>query len=239
MKRISIWMAVLALWCLGVSTTFAQDFKLLMSKTIMDLPNYKKAAAINEITDWTEVTDGGIYSNFMDVHNMLETMRTPGMKGLEAAQQFRKMRDHTVLTFKFEDGTRRNIYNIVAKHGKVTKKLTTSGYFFMNLPMSDKEVELTVSAVHDPDHPIHFKCKSEPFGNDSIYLFQLDKVCQKIDDTFNLEVMMSDSTWVNMPITNQKFQCLFSSRECYPVQAFLGVTDKKLELDVRKWNPGV
>ena len=232
-------MIVLAIWCLATTTAFAQDFRLLMSKSIMELPNYKKAAAINQITDWVEVTDGGIYSNFMEVNSMLETMRTPGMKGLEAAQQFRKMRDHTVLTFKFDDEMKYNTYNVVAKHGKVTKKLTTSGYFFMNLPMSNEHVELTVSAVHDPDHPIRFKCKSEPFGNDSIYLFQLDKVCQKVNDTFNLEVMMSDSTWENMPITNQKFQCLFSSRNRYPVQAFLGVTDKKLELDVDKWNPGV
>ena len=87
--------------------------------------------------------------------------------------------------------------------------------------------------------PIHIKCKSHPFGNDSVYLFQLDRICQTIDDTFNLEVLMSDSTWEKLPITNQKFQCVFSSWDRYPVQAYLGVTGKKLELDITKWETGV
>ena len=205
----------------------------------MEMPDYKKATAINKITDWIEVSDGGIYTNFMEVNDFLQKMKTPGLKGLEEANQFRRMRDRTILTFKFDDNERYYSYNVVAKHGNITKKLTTSKYFFMNVPMSDEPVELTVSTIYAPENAIHIKCQSVPFGNDSLYVFQLDKVCQKVDDTFNLEVLMSDSTSENLPITNQKFQCVFSQTERYPTKAYLGVTGKKLELDISKWNPGV
>ena len=239
MKHIKFIVTLAVLWCMGATYSHAQEFRLLMSRSIMEIPDYKKATAINKITDWIEVSDGGIYSNFMEVNDFLQKMKTPGLKGLEEANQFRRMRDRTILTFKFDDNERYYSYNVVAKHGNITKKLTTSKYFFMNVPMSDEPVELTVSTIYEPEKAIHIKCQSVPFGNDSLYVFQLDKVCQKVDDTFNLEVLMSDSTSENLPITNQKFQCVFSQTERYPTKAYLGVTGKKLELDISKWNPGV
>ena len=235
MKPIKYILTLVMLWSIGATCSLAQDFRLLMSRSIMEMPDYKKATAIDKITDWIEVSDGGIYSNFMEVNDFLQKMKTPGLKGLDEANQFRRMRDRTILTFKFEDEGKYNSYNVVAKHGNIIKKLTTSKYFFMNVPMSDKPVELTVSSIYYPDNAIHIKCQSVPFGNDSLYVFQLDKVCQTVDDTFNLEVLMSDSTWEKLPITNQKFQCVFSSWDRYPVQAYLGVTGKKLELDITKW----
>ena len=123
----------------------------------MEMPDYKKATAIDKITDWIEVSDGGIYSNFMEVNDFLQKMKTPGLKGLDEANQFRRMRDRTILTFKFEDEGKYNSYNVVAKHGNIIKKLTTSKYFFMNVPMSDKPVELTVSSIY-------FRLKRETFG---------------------------------------------------------------------------
>ena len=239
MKHIKFIVTLAVLWCIGATSSHAQEFRLLMSRSIMEMPDYKKATAINKITDWIEVSDGGIYTNFMEVNDFLQKMKTPGLKGLEEANQFRRMRDRTILTFKFDDNERYYSYNVVAKHGNITKKLTTSKYFFMNVPMSDEPVELTVSTIYAPENAIHIKCQSVPFGNDSLYVFQLDKVCQKVDDTFNLEVLMSDSTSENLPITNQKFQCVFSQTERYPTKAYLGVTGKKLELDISKWNPGV
>ena len=239
MRRFFIIVLIAALGCLSFSVASAQGFRLYMSKSIMEIPNYKKAAAIDQITDWTEVTDGGIYTNVMEVNEVTEQMRKSGLKGQEEANSFRRMRDRTILTFKLEDDGQNYSYNIVAKHGKVTKKMTTSRYFFMNVPMSDQPVDLTVQAASVNVPPIHIKCKSQPFGNDSVYLFQLDRICQTIDDTFNLEVLMSDSTWEKLPITNQKFQCVFSSWDRYPVQAYLGVTGKKLELDITKWETGV
>ncbi len=239
MKHIKFIVTLAVLWCMGATFSLAQDFRLFMSRSIMEMPDYKKATAIDKITDWIEVSDGGIYSNFMEVNDFLQKMKTPGLKGLEEANQFRRMRDRTILTFKFDDNERYYSYNVVAKHGNITKKLTTSKYFFMNVPMSDEPVELTVSTIYEPEKAIHIKCQSVPFGNDSLYVFQLDKVCQKVDDTFNLEVLMSDSTLENLPITNQKFQCVFSQSERYPTKAYLGVTGKKLELDINKWNPGV
>ena len=224
---------------LATVTASAQYFRLYMSKSIMEIPDYKKAAAIDQITDWVEVTDGAIYSNFMEVEEVMNDLKKPGLKGLEEAAKFRKMRDHTILTFKFDDEEKYDSYQVEAKLGNVTKKMTTGGYFFLNVPMSEEDVEMTVTSMSFPDHPLHFKCQSQPFGNDSIYLFQLDRVCQKVDDTFNLEVLMSDSTWERMPLENQKFQCIFTSENRYPIQAYLGVTEKKLELDIREWDPGV
>ena len=239
MKHIKFIVTLVVLWCIGTTCSLAQEFRLLMSRSIMEMPDYKKATAIDKITDWIEVSDGGIYSNFMEVNDFLQKMKIPGLKGLEEANQFRRMRDRTILTFKIDDQGKYYSYNVVAKHGNITKKLTTSKFFFMNVPMSDEPVELTISSIYAPDKAIHIKCQSAPFGNDSLYVFQLDKVCQKVDDTFNIEVLMSDSTLENLPITNQKFQCVFSQSERYPTKAYLGVTGKKLELDINKWNPGV
>ena len=239
MRRVILFSFIAVFWCVGLSICSAQGFRLLMSKSIMEMPDYKKAAAIDQITDWTEVSDGGIYTNIKEVNEFVEKMKTPGLKGLEEANQFRRMRDRTVLTFKIDDGGLYRSYQVEAKHGKVIKKLTTSKFFFMNVPMSEEPVELTVTSFYNPSSPIRIKCQSVPFDNDSLYLFQLDKVCQNVDDVFNLEIQMSDSTWENQPITNQKFQCVFSHYNRYPVKAYLGVTGKKLELDIWKWNPGV
>ena len=175
MKPIKYILTLVMLWSIGATCSLAQDFRLLMSRSIMEMPDYKKATAIDKITDWIEVSDGGIYSNFMEVNDFLQKMKTPGLKGLDEANQFRRMRDRTILTFKFEDEGEYNSYNVVAKHGNIIKKLTTSKYFFMNVPMSDKPVELTVSSIYFPDNAIHIKCQSVPFGNDSLYVFQLDK----------------------------------------------------------------
>ncbi len=56
MRRFFIIVLIAALGCLSFSVASAQGFRLYMSKSIMEIPNYKKAAAIDQITDWTEVT---------------------------------------------------------------------------------------------------------------------------------------------------------------------------------------
>ena len=133
-----------------------------MSKSIMEMPDYKKAAAIDQITDWTEVSDGGIYTNIKEVNEFVEKMRSPGLKGLDEANQFRRMRDRTVLTFKIDDGGLYRSYQVEAKHGKVIKKLTTSKFFFMNVPMSEEPVELTVTSFYNPSSPIRM-CSTSRF----------------------------------------------------------------------------
>lgn len=231
-------LTVLLILLLTVTTVTAQDFRVYMSKTIMDLKTSSKMPSAEDLTDWIEVEDKGLYSNALEVDQMVRTMQATGMKGLAEAEQFRKMRDHTILTFKIDDGGKNGTYNIEAQQGVVKKKMSTSKYFFLNVPMSDNDVNLTIASADNPENSMSIKCLSKPFGNDSLYLFQLDKPCQTYDGDFTMEVLMSDSTWVNLPLRNQKFQCLFASSERYPSQAYLGVDGKKLELDISKWNTG-
>lgn len=229
----------LAMFLCVAPALLAQDFRVYMSRSIMEIPDYKDATAIDKITDWTEVSDGGIYSNVLEVNQMITDMKSAGMKGLDEADRFRKLRDRTVLTFKIDDNSKYGTYNIVAKQGTVVKRLTTSRFFFLNVPMSETPVELTISLLGDDSDVMHLKCQSKPFGNDDIYLFQLDKVCQSKEEPFSMEVLMSDSTWETRPLKNQKFQCLFTTSERYPIQAYLATEGKKLELDISKWNSGV
>lgn len=58
MRRVILFSFIAVFWCVGISICSAQGFRLLMSKSIMEMPDYKKAAAIDQITDWTEVSDG-------------------------------------------------------------------------------------------------------------------------------------------------------------------------------------
>ena len=230
---------ILTAFILTTVIGMAQDFKLYMSTKAMEIPTAQRISSPELIRDWIEVSDGGIYSNRLEVDNFIQMMKSNKMKGREEAEQFRQMRDRTILAFRIDDGGKKKAYNITAKLGSKSKKFSSSGYFFLNLPMSEDYVNLTVSQVGDASNKLSIKCQSKPFGNDSIYLFQLDRVCQEVPEIFNLEILMSDSTYENFPITNQKFQCLFTTPVRYPIKAFLGMPDKKLELNTQNWMPGV
>lgn len=241
MKNSKSLRTVLALIILSLFLTkaMAQDFRLFISPSAMDLSASQKKNALDNITDWQEVTQGGLYGNNVEVDRFVSKMRSPGLKGLEEAEQFQRMRNHSILAFRIDDDGRTLSYTVTAKQGEAIKSFTTTKGFFINVPMSDDYLELTVSQVKDPNQKISILCQSKPFGNDSIYLFQLDKACQDRTDEFNLEVLMNDSTVENYKLLNKKFQCLFTSPSHYPVEAYLSAGGNKLQLDVSQWKTGV
>ena len=217
----------------------AQDFHLYISSSAMDLSASQKKDALNNITDWQEVAQGGLYGNNVEVDRFVKRMKEPGLKGVEDAELFQKMRNHSILAFRIDDNGRDLSYTVTAKQGITTKNFTTTKGFFINVPMSDDYLELTVAQVKDPNQKISILCQSKPFGNDSLYLFQLDKACQDRPDEFSLEVLMNDSTVENYKLLNKKFQCLFTSPSRYPVEAYLSAGGNKLQLDVNQWRTGV
>lgn len=222
-----------------MTSVTAQDFHLYISSSAMDLSASQKKDALNNITDWQEVAQGGLYGNNVEVDRFVKRMKEPGLKGLEEAELFQKMRNHSILAFRIDDDGRALSYTVTAKQGATTKNFTTTNGFFINVPMSDDYLELTVAQVKDPNQKISILCQSKPFGNDSLYLFQLDKACQDRLDEFSLEVLMNDSTVENYKLLNKKFQCLYTSPTRYPVEAYLSAGGNKLQLDVNQWRTGV
>ena len=72
----------------------------------MDLSASQKKDALNNITDWQEVTQGGLYGNNVEVDRFIRRMKEPGLKGLEEAESFQKMRNHSILAFRIDDDGR-------------------------------------------------------------------------------------------------------------------------------------
>lgn len=137
----------------------AQNFKLYFANNISDVKDFSK---IEESTtlEWREVQPhGDVYTNTAEVNSIMRMFDSPEMKNLTHQKSFWKMRDHSLLCFRINDGSGQSgVYHVEVNYGydhkgePVTLSLTTSNYFFTNVPLQEQETTVKVWRANDPDN---------------------------------------------------------------------------------------
>ena len=192
MKRLTnmllwLWLATLA--------AAAQDFKLYYAKNVTDVAHFSDD--VNELAqqlDWHEVVNNAIDGTQLEVSEVKMMLSDTRMKGLADQQMVWRLRDHTLLCFRINDGSGRtgsyNVevdYGVNAKGERIRKSLTTSSYFFANMPLEAKDITIKVWRTNDSQHPIKFRYSVYDWDDQNVYLFQLDQKRQSTGDTYRMQ----------------------------------------------------
>ena len=193
MRRLTNTILFLALTALAAA---AQDFKLYYAKNVSDVTQFSdNVDELAKQLEWKEVANNAIDGNQMEVYELKQMFASTRMKDLPDQQLFWRMRDHTLLCFRINDGSgRTGSYNVEVNYGSnadgepVTRSLTTSRYFFANVPMETKE--MTVK-VWKNSTPIIFRYSLYDWDDQNLYLFQLDQKRQSTGDTYKMEYVTS------------------------------------------------
>ena len=157
-------------------TAVAQDFKLYYAKNVTDVTHFSDD--VDELAkqlDWKEVANNSIDGNQKEVYDLKEMLSSTRMKGLEDQQQFWRMRDHTLLCFRIDGGDTSGTYSVDVDYGSNAegqpnrKSLTTSKYFFANMPQEAKDITIKVCRDGDLEHPFIFRYSVYDWDNDNVY----------------------------------------------------------------------
>ena len=194
MKRLTNTLLFLTLLSLSSA---AQDFKLFYAKNVTDVTNFSSVNAIAKQLTWREVTNGSFDGNRVDVTKVMEMLGSTRMKGLDDQRLFWKMRDQMLLCFRIDDPTGNGSFRVEVNYGKDEKgnelknTLTTSRYFFANMPLACDMVTIDVWRVKDPTQRINFRYFIYDWDDDNVYIFQLDQKRQSTGDTYKMEYVTS------------------------------------------------
>lgn len=175
-------------------TATAQDFKLYYAKNVTDITQFSQD---NKILDpqlsWREVTNNAIDGNQVEAYELKQMLASTRMKGLDDQRQFWKMRDHALLCFRINDGSgTTGAYSVEVDYGadadgkRIKRTLTTSKYFFANMPLQAENVKIKVWSKRDKksEHPIVFTYSNYDWNDQNLYIFQLDQKRQSTGDTY-------------------------------------------------------
>ena len=133
------------------------------------------------------MANNAIDGNQVEVYEVKQMLASTRMKGLEDQQLFWKMRDHTLLCFRINDGKgNTGSYNVEVNYGNnaegqpITRSLTISRYFFANVPMETQELTVkvwknssSVGGASQSSTLIVFRYSD--WDDQNLYLFQLDQ----------------------------------------------------------------
>ncbi|MBO7045165.1 MAG: hypothetical protein J6W38_02270 [Prevotella sp.] len=250
---------LLFLWVFALGAV-AQDFKLYYAKNVTDVKYFSDD--VNELArqlDWKEVVNGSIDGNQVEVYEVKEMLKSTRMKGLADQQQFWRMRDHTLLCFRINDGSgKTGSYNVEVDYGKntdgqpVKKSLTTSNYFFANMPFAAQDITIKVWDSDAPEHPVKFRYSVYDWDDQNVYMFQLDQKRQSTGDTYRMEYvtayadaegeLKTQSTILELKET--KFQSFYlpeghSLTDIYFLTGNSQEGDVKMRLNLNDIHPGI
>ncbi len=172
----------------------AQDFELYYSKDINDVAEITKD--VEELAPqltWRKVDNNAIDGNQDEVRKVIEMFDSPQMKGRNEQQMFWRMRDHTLLCFRINNGDGKSgSYRVEVNYGGgATKTLTTSRYFFVSMPHQDEEITITVWRSGNKDNAYKFRYWVYDWNDENVYIFQLDQKRQVTGDTYKMEYVTS------------------------------------------------
>jgi hypothetical protein len=179
----------------------AQDFKLYYAKNVTDVTHFTdNVDELAKQLDWKEVLNNAIDGNQVEAYNLVQMLGSTRMKGLNDQRQFWRMRDHALLCFRINDGAgKTGAYSVDVDYGPdangepLHKTITTSKYFFANMPLQVKDIKIKVWSKRDKkaEHAITFTYSNYGWNDENLYLFQLDQKRQSTGDTYKMEYVTS------------------------------------------------
>lgn len=134
-----------------------------------------------------------VYGNYVEVNQIKEMFASTQMKTLAEQQQFWRMRDHSLVCFRINDGKGTyGSFGVEVDDGYGTKlNLTVSKYFYSNIPLQRKPLSFKVWKVDAVGDTIRFKYESDDWNDENLYVFQLDSKRQVTGETYVLEYDLS------------------------------------------------
>lgn len=195
-ERLLILISILA----SVSLTAAAQtpsFDLYFANNVTDVENLNEETI--EQSDnglvWTKVNREtvNVYGNYVEVNQIKEMFASTQMKTLAEQQQFWRMRDHSLVCFRINDGKGTyGSFGVEVDDGYGTKlNLTVSKYFYSNIPLQHKPLSFKVWKVDAVGDTIRFKYESDDWNDENLYVFQLDSKRQVTGETYVLEYDLS------------------------------------------------
>lgn len=137
------------LW-LAAMTANAQGFDLYFANNVTDVENLT-AETIEEYQNglkWTKIERGtvNVYGNYVEMDEVRQMFASTRMKTRADQEQFWRMRDHSLLCFRINDGDgKTGEYGVEADDGYGNKlSLTVTKYFYSNIPLQDNPVTFKV-----------------------------------------------------------------------------------------------
>ena len=208
MKRVSN--ILMFLWLVALAASGA-DFKLYYAKNVTDVTDFSSTKKIAAQLSWSEVKNGSIDGNAVDVKEVNDMLKETRMKGLEDQQLFWTMRDETMLAFRINDGNGKSgVYQVEVDYGvededgnpyKLT--LNTTSYFFAVMSRSvsgDNPITITVNKKGNTENKISMRYWLYDWDDEHTYIFQLDQKRQSTGNTYKMEYQ---TTWTEADGTVQ------------------------------------
>lgn len=224
----SLWtIAMLLMMATGVH---AQSFDLFFSNNITDVDNLNEETIEDGGNGliWTKVYRGtvNVYGNYVEVGRIKQMFSSTQMKNIEQQRQFWRMRDHSLVCFRINDGKgTTGSYGVEVDDGYGTKLTqTVSKYFYSNIPLQAKPITFKVWKVGEENDTIKFKYESDDWDDNQLYIFQLDSKRQVTGETYVLEYVLSYAD-NNGDLQEEKHYLDISSRN---FQSFYVPEDKAL-----------
>ncbi|MBQ6768994.1 MAG: hypothetical protein IJP46_10095 [Prevotella sp.] len=260
-ERLLILISILA----SVSLTAAAQtpsFDLYFANNVTDVENLNEETI--EQSDnglvWTKVNREtvNVYGNYVEVNQIKEMFASTQMKNLTQQKQFWRMRDHSLVCFRINDGKGTyGSFGVEVDDGYGTKiNLTVSKFFYSNIPLQRKPISFKVWKMNAENDTIRFKYESDDWNDNNLYVFQLDSKRQMSGETYVLEYDLSyadDNGDLQeekhyLDISSRNFQSFYIPANRTLADIFLMSGDpattpvedlKKLRIDKNRLHPGV
>ena len=195
-ERLLILISILA----SVSLTVAAQtpsFDLYFANNVTDVENLNEETI--EQSDnglvWTKVNREtvNVYGNYVEVDAIKQMFASTRMKTNADQQQFWRMRDHSLLCFRINNGDGlTGDYGVEADDGYGKKlSITVSKYFFSNIPLQDRPIVFKVWKMGEVGDTLQFKYASDDWNDTNLYTFQLDSKRQMNGEDYTLEYDLS------------------------------------------------
>ena len=227
----------------------AQDFKIYFANNVTDVVDFKDIESAASGLNWREVKNKEIAGNIVEVDAVKQMFASPDVKYKAQQRQFWRMRDHSLLCFRINDGTDgSNSYHVEVEDtiGR-PKAITVSRYFFLNVMRQENPVSIRVWKTGDEANAINFKYYVADWDDDELYTFQLDSRRQLDNERYRLEyrVGYTDSTGEYRNETHQlelrdsAFQSFYVGKGRDLKDVLLMSGNHKLRLDKSRLHTGV
>lgn len=251
----------LFLMMLTATSATAQGFDLYFSNNVTDVEklNDKTVEEYQNGLKWTKIERGtvNVYGNYVEAENVRKMFASTRMKTRADQQQFWRMRDHSLLCFRINDGSGTSgDYGVEADDSYGTKlQLTVSKFFYSNIPLQDKPIQFKVWKIGEVGDTLRFKYESDDWNDNRLYIFQLDSKRQKSGENYTLEYDLSyadDNGELQeekhyLDLKDKNFQSFYvdSDKELADIFLMAGSTttpkegQKKLRLNLKRLITGV
>ena len=245
MRRLSVTYLLLSFCIVAVS----QDFKLFFANNVTDVSDFNDIERATSGLNWREVANGDIAGNQVEVDAVKRMFASAEMKGLSQQQQYWKMRDHSLLCFRIENGEGSSgSFGVEVDDGTGNPQtITVSRFFFTNAPRRDNPLSVRVwRSGEEKSSGIHFRYYVYDWDDDRLYTFNLDAKRQITGETYKIEYVLAGrdengeilTESRQLDIRDTRFQSFYVPEDRQLQDVFLMSGENRLRINLARLHTG-